>query len=63
MAACRPLAVKSCGVTRGFMIDGRGMHILEPFRDVSGVLSGVPTFVQGGDGAGSRDDREPEGAG
>ncbi|HEX9936553.1 MAG TPA: circadian clock protein KaiC, partial [Longimicrobium sp.] len=32
---------------REYTIDGEGMHILGPFRDVSGVLSGNPTFLSG----------------
>jgi len=32
---------------REYAIDGTGMHILGPFRDVSGVLSGNPTFLAG----------------
>lgn len=32
---------------REYTIDGKGMHILEPFRDVSGVLSGNPTYAAG----------------
>ena len=32
---------------REYAIDGAGMHILGPFRDVSGVLSGNPTFLAG----------------
>jgi circadian clock protein KaiC len=32
---------------REYTIDGAGMHILGPFRDVSGVLSGNPTFLAG----------------
>ncbi len=32
---------------REYTIDGTGMHILGPFRDVSGVLSGNPTFLSG----------------
>jgi circadian clock protein KaiC len=34
-----------------YTIDGRGMHIGEPFRDVSGILAGHPTFSADGDGA------------
>src|SRR5205807_5103060 len=30
---------------REFTIDGRGMHIGEPFRDVSGILTGNPQMV------------------
>jgi len=30
---------------REFMIDGNGMHIKKPFRNVSGILSGNPTFA------------------
>jgi circadian clock protein KaiC len=32
---------------REFTIDGTGMHIGEPFRRVSGILSGVHTFADG----------------
>ncbi len=32
---------------REFTIDGAGMHIGAPFRDVSGMLSGNPTFLAG----------------
>jgi circadian clock protein KaiC len=32
---------------REFTIDGTGMHIGEPFRRVSGILSGVHTFGDG----------------
>ncbi|HYH80185.1 MAG TPA: circadian clock protein KaiC [Longimicrobium sp.] len=32
---------------REYTIDGAGMHIGGPFRDVSGVLSGNPTFLAG----------------
>ncbi|HSU14180.1 circadian clock protein KaiC [Longimicrobium sp.] len=32
---------------REYTIDGTGMHILGPFRDVSGVLSGSPVFLAG----------------
>jgi len=32
---------------REYTIDGGGMHIGGPFRDVSGVLSGNPTFLAG----------------
>lgn len=43
---------------REYAIDGEGMHILEPFHDVSGVLSGNPTFLAGDTfaGAGSGED-------
>ncbi|HEX6746385.1 MAG TPA: circadian clock protein KaiC [Longimicrobium sp.] len=34
---------------REYTIDGKGMHVLGPFRDVSGVLSGNPTFAAEGD--------------
>ena len=37
---------------REFTIDGDGMHIGEPFRDVSGILSGVHQFVSAGEAAG-----------
>lgn len=30
---------------REFLIDGEGMHIGKPFRNISGILSGNPTFV------------------
>jgi circadian clock protein KaiC len=36
---------------REYTIDGKGMHILGPFRDVSGVLTGVTHFLNGGEGA------------
>ena len=36
-----------------YVIDGRGMHILEPFRSVSGILSGHPTLHGEGNGDGS----------
>ncbi|HET7234700.1 MAG TPA: circadian clock protein KaiC [Longimicrobium sp.] len=45
---------------REYTIDGKGMHILGPFRDVSGVLSGNPVFAdalaQGDPGERERDD-------
>jgi hypothetical protein len=44
---------------REFTIDGAGMHIGEPFRRVSGILSGVHTFSDGdaeGDADGADDD-------
>jgi circadian clock protein KaiC len=44
---------------REYTIDGRGMHIMAPFRDVSGVLSGFPTFAP--DEAGAADGEEPGG--
>jgi circadian clock protein KaiC len=34
---------------RQYTIDGEGMHIGEPFRDVVGILSGNPTFEHGVD--------------
>ena len=37
---------------REFTIDGDGMHIGEPFRDVSGILSGVHQFIGPGEAAG-----------
>jgi len=40
---------------REFTIDGRGMHIGEPFRDVSGILTGNPQMVLAGR-AGEGDD-------
>jgi circadian clock protein KaiC len=45
---------------REYTIDGAGMHILGPFRDVSGVLSGNPTFLAGdvAGGAGAENERE-----
>ncbi len=30
---------------REFTIDGQGIHIGKPFRNISGILSGTPTFV------------------
>jgi circadian clock protein KaiC len=30
---------------REFSIDGKGMHIGKPFRNVIGILAGSPTFV------------------
>jgi circadian clock protein KaiC len=42
---------------REYTIDGRGMHIQGPFQDVSGVLSGHPTFLAG---EASADDGEPQ---
>jgi circadian clock protein KaiC len=33
---------------RQYTIDGEGMHIGEPFRDVAGILSGNPTFNEHG---------------
>jgi circadian clock protein KaiC len=47
---------------REYTIDGKGMHILGPFRDVSGVLTGVTTFLNGGEGEtpGGRGERERE---
>jgi circadian clock protein KaiC len=30
---------------REFKIDGEGMHIGEPFRNVTGILSGVPQYM------------------
>ena len=35
---------------RQYSIDGTGMHIGEPFRDVVGILSGNPTFGGHGEG-------------
>jgi circadian clock protein KaiC len=47
---------------REYTIDGKGMHVLGPFRDVSGVLSGNPTFLnEGGETSGEHADREREG--
>ena len=34
---------------RQYTIDGTGMHIGEPFRDIAGILSGNPTFEVHGD--------------
>lgn len=34
---------------REFLIDGSGMHVTEPFRNVTGILSGVPTQVMPSD--------------
>jgi circadian clock protein KaiC len=34
---------------REFVIDNSGMHILEPFRNVAGILSGNPTLLSGND--------------
>ena len=33
---------------RQYTIDGEGMHVGEPFRDVEGILSGQPTFGEHG---------------
>ena len=33
---------------REYTIDGKGMHIGEPFREVTGILSGSPTFAEDG---------------
>jgi circadian clock protein KaiC len=43
---------------REFTIDGEGMHIGDPFRNVSGILTGNPHLVSVGNGAdnGDRDD-------
>jgi circadian clock protein KaiC len=30
---------------REFTIDGKGIHIGKPFRNISGILSGNPTFI------------------
>ena len=30
---------------REFMIDGNGLHIGKPFRNITGILSGNPTFI------------------
>lgn len=30
---------------REFLIDGRGMHLGKPFRNVTGILTGNPTFA------------------
>ena len=34
---------------REFTIDGEGMHIGEPFRRVSGILSGMPVLIRDGE--------------
>jgi len=31
--------------SREYVIDGQGMHILKPFRNVTGILSGHPRHV------------------
>jgi circadian clock protein KaiC len=42
---------------REFEIDGEGMHIGEPFRDVTGILTGSPQLILAGNtGEGSNDD-------
>jgi circadian clock protein KaiC len=43
---------------REFTIDGEGMHIGDPFRNVSGILTGNPHLVSVGNGAdnGDQDD-------
>ena len=49
---------------REFTIDGEGMHVLGPFRDLSGVLSGNVTFLSGGvpmDGGGQPGESDREG--
>jgi len=49
---------------REYTIDGTGMHILAPFHDVSGVLSGSPVFLAAEGEAetpGERGEREREG--
>jgi circadian clock protein KaiC len=46
---------------REFAIDGAGMHILAPFRDLSGVLSGQVTFLAPGGGADDTLDETGEG--
>jgi circadian clock protein KaiC len=49
---------------REYEIDGTGMHILGPFHDVSGVLSGSPVFMAAEgepEAAGGRGEREREG--
>ncbi len=38
-----------------FTIDGKGMHIGKPFRGVTGIVAGNPTYVTGGE-AGRMDD-------
>lgn len=45
---------------REYAIDGRGMHILGPFQDVSGVLSGHPTFLAGEGPADEGEDQREE---
>jgi len=34
---------------REFIIDAHGMHIGKPFRGVTGIVSGNPTYVKGGE--------------
>jgi circadian clock protein KaiC len=34
---------------REFTIDARGMHIGKPFREVTGILAGVPRHASGGE--------------
>ena len=34
---------------REFSIDGAGMHLLRPFRHVTGILSGTPVHVSPAD--------------
>jgi circadian clock protein KaiC len=50
---------------REYTIDGKGMHVLGKFTDLSGVLSGNVTFLQGPEGGaetpGERAEREREG--
>jgi len=31
---------------REYTIDGTGMHIGNPFRDITGIISGSPTRIQ-----------------
>ena len=35
---------------RAYHIDGKGMHIGEPFRHISGILAGAPRLIAEGDG-------------
>jgi circadian clock protein KaiC len=47
---------------REYTIDGKGMRLLGRFHDVSGVLSGNPTFLEGGEETpAARGEREREG--
>ena len=34
---------------REYTIDGTGMHIGKPFRDITGIISGSPTRIQQGE--------------
>jgi circadian clock protein KaiC len=41
---------------REVTIDGKGMHIGEPFSDVSGILTGHPQLVLAGNAGNGADD-------